>query len=109
MSVFAIRDEPRRLRMQRGYEAVGISIINPTDDAAHDVVTWLDPTHAAWLGRVLKIELLGNVSEAGVNRVIVRAGTPTDAITKRSAYGHRLLLIGRPKQDAVRRHSIEPR
>ncbi|WP_238011416.1 hypothetical protein KZZ52_32950 [Dactylosporangium sp. AC04546] len=80
MMPFTIRDQNLVVVACRGYETVGISVIDPTGDVARDVVTWLEPTHAAWVERVLKIELLRNAREAGIERVIVRDGTATEAI-----------------------------
>ncbi|MER8091146.1 hypothetical protein ACFVZR_33865 [Streptomyces sp. NPDC058316] len=79
---FTIRDESLVVVACRGYETVGISVIDPTGDVARDVVTWMEPTHAAWVEQVLKIELLRNAREAGIDRVVVRDGTATEAIYK---------------------------
>ncbi|MGW1003061.1 hypothetical protein [Streptomyces sp. NPDC002520] len=79
---FTIRDESLVVVACRGYETVGISVIDPTGDIARDVVTWTEPTHAAWVEQVLKIELLRNARAAGIDRVIVRDGTATEAIYK---------------------------
>lgn len=42
----------------------------------------MEPTHAAWVEQVLKIEVLRSAREAGIDRVIVRDGTATEAIYK---------------------------
>jgi hypothetical protein len=77
---FTIRDGRLVVIACRGYESVGISIIDATGGVARDVVTWVEPNHAGWVEQVLKIELLRNAREAGIDRVIVRDGTPTVAI-----------------------------
>jgi hypothetical protein len=82
MMPFTIRDESLVVVACRGCETVGISIIDPTGDVPRDVVTWMEPTHAAWVEQVLKIELLRTAREAGIDRVIVRDGTATEAIYK---------------------------
>ncbi|MEV0970756.1 hypothetical protein [Microtetraspora glauca] len=79
---FTIRDESLVVVACRGYEIVGISIIDPSGDVPRDVVTWMEPTHAAWVEQVLKIELLRDAREAAIDRVIVRDGTATEAIYK---------------------------
>ena len=79
---FTIRDDRLVVVACRGYEAVGISVIDPTGEVARDVVTWLEPTHAPWVEQVLKIGLLRNARAAGIDRVIVRDGTATEAIYK---------------------------
>ncbi|MFG2219359.1 hypothetical protein ACIOZL_30655 [Streptomyces sp. NPDC087769] len=77
---FTIRDESLVVVACQGNERVGLSVIDPTGDAARDVVTWMEPTQETWVARVLKIELLRNARAAGIDYVIVQGGTATEAI-----------------------------
>ncbi|MFE7267788.1 hypothetical protein ACFU9B_38175 [Streptomyces sp. NPDC057592] len=77
---FTIRGENLVVVACRANQPVGISVIDPTDDAARDVVTWMEPTQEEWVAHVLKIELLRNARAAGIDHVIVRSGTTAETI-----------------------------
>ncbi|MEV7283248.1 hypothetical protein AB0O01_01550 [Streptomyces sp. NPDC093252] len=77
---FTIRDRTLAVVACRGNETVGISIIDPTGDTARDAVTWTEPTQEPWVAHALKIVLLRNARAAGIDRVTVQGGTPTEAI-----------------------------